>query len=44
MGSVVLGSGTYTVRGYVGRLNVPDLPNLSFAEAPSQIIVQVFPN
>lgn len=44
LGSVVLGPGTYTVRGYVGRLNVPDLPNLSFAEAPSQVIVQVFPN
>lgn len=43
-GAIMLNPGTYTIKGYVGRLNVADLPNFSFAEAPGQIWVKVVPN
>jgi hypothetical protein len=43
-GSIVLQPGTYTMKAYLGRLNVLDLPSLSFVEAPSQIWLQVLPN
>jgi len=43
-GAVVLQPGTYTMKAFFGRLNVPDLPSLSFVEAPSKVWVQVIPD
>lgn len=42
-GSIVLQPGTYTLKAFLGRLNVPDLPSLSFVEAPSQVWLQLIP-
>jgi hypothetical protein len=43
-GAVVLQPGTYAMKAFFGRLNVPDLPSLSFVEAPSKVWVQVIPD
>jgi len=43
-GAVVLQPGTYAMKAFFGRLNVPDLPSLSCVEAPSKVWVQVIPD
>lgn len=44
VGSIVVGAGVYTARAIIGRLNIADLHNASFCEAPSQLIVQIIPH
>ena len=44
VGVISLPGGIYSARAIIGRLNVLDLPNGSFCEAPSQLILQVIPN